>query len=78
MQPKRREMAIPLFEQCFSISDGVMVQVTAETMKKIRTAIKDMQDLVVAPDPEAEVASIATSKLKLVWGSSDDPSSRYV
>ena len=52
-----------------------MVQVTSDTMKKIRTAMKEMQDL-VTPASEAVEGSNEIHKLKIVWGSSDDSSTR--
>ena len=54
-----------------------MVQVTSETMKKIRSAMKEMQDL-VTPAGEAAEGSNEVHKMKIIWGSSDDSSSRFV
>ena len=54
-----------------------MVQVTSDTMKKIRTALKEMQDL-VTPAGEAVEGSSEVTKLKISWGSGDDSSTRFV
>ena len=54
--------------------DGIMVQVTSDTMKKIRTAMKEMQDLII---PASEGSNEA-HKLKIIWGSSDDSTPRFV
>ena len=54
-----------------------MVQVTSDTMKKIRTAMKEMQDL-VTPTSESTDGSSEVHKLRIIWGSSDDSSSRFV
>jgi len=54
------------------VEDGIMVQVTSDTMKKIRTAMKEMQDLII---PASEGSNEA-HKLKIIWGSSDDSTPR--
>ncbi|XP_065069859.1 zinc finger FYVE domain-containing protein 16-like isoform X1 [Rhopilema esculentum] len=59
------------------VEDGIMVQVTSDTMKKIRTALKEMQDL-VTPAGEAVEGSSEVTKLKISWGASDDSSTRPV
>eukprot|EP00794_Sanderia_malayensis_P007788 gene7788-8633_t len=60
------------------VEDGIMIQVTAETMKKIRTAIKDMSDLIISPEPKPDddASSSDVNRFKLVWGSSDDSNTR--
>ena len=51
-----------------------MVQVTSDTMKKIRNAMKEMQDLIT---PASEDSN-EVHKLKIIWGSSDDSAPRCV
>ena len=52
----------------FSVLDGIMAQMTADVMKKIRSSIKDMQDYTVQyGDPSEEVSK----KLSITWGTSE-------
>ena len=56
-----------------------MVQLTLDTMKKIRSAMKEMQDLIIpAGEEPTEGETNGAKKLKIIWGSSDDSANRFV